>query len=196
MLNDDVRYCLTFINYWTNYEGTINGAINRILGEAIYNPISRVPPSDRVSQICDALASDETLREIGIPTNAAIWPEEKIRELLTQLIDWIEFYELSGVPKFQDISDLNDRLEDLRSFVQPLAETYTLPEAVKTFEEKVLPDLDDVNARIDALVLIRYVLRFETSKILPVLFTPEVTDATFREYLRNIAWKIEDAKRR
>jgi hypothetical protein len=42
-------------------------------------------------------------------------------------------------------------------------------------------------------VLIRYALRFDTNKIeIQSMVTPPVTDSVLREYLRNIAWIIED----
>jgi hypothetical protein len=196
MLSPKVYNCIALINYLgPMYEKTIDPAMGRVLGNYIYDPISRVSPMERASQIREALASDEKLSEIGVPTNRR-WSEEAFRDLLTQIVDRIEFYESSGVPKFQDVSKLTERhLKELGILVQPLAETSTLSDAIKTFEEKLLPNFHDFKNRYDAEVLIRYVLQFDTSKILPVFFTPEVADSMFREYLRNIAWKIEDAGR-
>jgi hypothetical protein len=194
MLKDEVRGCIAAINYWAWYEDTLDGAMNRVLGEYIYDTLSKKSPLERASQIREALASDEKLSRIGIPMTPR-WSEEESRALLKQLVDRIEYYESHGLPKFQDVNELTERLEELRILVQPLGETSTLSNAIKRFEEKVLPDLDGFKARMDTVVLIRYVLQFNTSKILPVFFTREVTDSTFREYLRNIAWKIEDAGR-
>ncbi len=193
---EDLHDCMANICFWAMYEKTIDRATDRILGKYIYDPISRVSPKERVRQIHEALASNEKLSEsdIGVPQDYR-WSEEAFRELLTQLVDRIEFYESNGLPKIQDVSKLTERLEKLRPLVQPLAETTTLSAAIKKFEEKVLPNLGDYNARMDTRELLRNVLWFDTSKILPVFFTPDVTDSTFREYLRNIAWKIEDARR-
>jgi hypothetical protein len=190
----ELRDCMAVINYWAWYEDTIDGAMNRVLGEFIYDTLSKVSPAERARQIREALASNEKLSRIGIPMTPR-WSEEETRDLLTKLVDQIQFYASSGQQKIRDISELTERLEELRPLVRPLAETSTLSDAIKTFEEKVLPDLDGYKDRMDARMLIRYVLWFDTSKILPEFFTPEVTDNTFREYLRNIAWKIEDAGR-
>jgi hypothetical protein len=196
MLKDEVCDCVANINYWAIYENTPDRAMVRILGKYIYDPITRVFPMERVRQIREALASSDMLSEIGLPPDLRKWSEEAFRDLLTQLVDRIEFYESSGLPKIQDDNELSERqLEELGTLVQPLAETSTLSDAIKTFEEKVLPDLDGYIARMNAEVLVRYVLWFDTGKILPIFFTPEVTDSTFREYLRNIAWKIKDAGR-
>jgi hypothetical protein len=196
MLTPEAKNCIALIIYMgPMYEKTIDRAMDRVLGQYIYDPIARVPPMERASLIREALASDERLSEITLPPDLHGWSEEEIRALLTQLVDRIEFYESSGLPKFQDVNKLTERqLGQLRILAQPLAETSTLSGAIKRFEEKVLPNLDDYKARMDAEVLIRYVLWFNTSKILPVFFTPEVADTTFREYLRNIAWIIEDHK--
>jgi hypothetical protein len=194
MLKDEVCDCMANINYWAMYEVTPDRAIVRILGKYIYDPIGRVFPMERVRQIREALASGCKLSEIGLPPDLRAWSEDAFRELLTQLVDRIEFYESSGLPKFQDLNNLSEgQLDELRILVQPLAEKSTSSDAVKCFEEKVLIDLDSYLARMNAEVLIRYVLWFDTSKILPMLFTTEVTDSAFREYLRNIAWKIKDS---
>jgi hypothetical protein len=197
MLKPEVHNCIANICYWAMYEKTLDRAMGRILGNFIYDPISRVSPMERASQIREALASNEKLSDsdIGVPPNRR-WSEEAFRDLLAQIVNRIEFYEPSGPPKFQDINKLTDRqLEELRALVQPLAMTSTLSDAIKTFEEKVLPDINDFKGRYDAELLIRHILWFDTSKILPMFFTSKVTDSTFREYLRNIAWKIEDAGR-
>jgi hypothetical protein len=194
MLKDEVRASIAAINYWAWYEDTLDGAMNRVLGEYIYDTLSKVSPIERAAQIREALASDEKLSRIGIPMSPR-WSEEENRALLNQLVDRIEFYEPGGPPRFQDINKLTDRLEKLRPLVQPLAETSTLSDAIKTFEKKVLPNLGGYNAHMDTRQLLRHVLWFDTSKILSEFFTPEVTDSMFREYLRNIAWKIEDAGR-
>jgi hypothetical protein len=194
MLKDEVRGCIAAINYWAWYEDTLDGAMNRVLGEYIYDTLSKKSPLERASQIREALESNEKLSRIGIPMTPR-WSEEESRALLNQLVDRIEFYEPGGPPRFQDINKLTERLEELRPLVQPLAETSTLSDAIKTFEEKVLPNLGNYKAHMDARQLLRYVLLFDTSKILPMFFTSKVTDSTFREYLRNIAWKIEDAGR-
>jgi hypothetical protein len=191
MLKDEVAECIANINWWTIYESTIDGAINRILGEYIYNPFSQVSGSVRVSQIREALASDETLNEIGVPDHAR-WPEEKLRKLLTQLAERVEYYELNGVPKRQDFSELFEKIEELRPLVQPLTKTSVLSEAIRLFEEEILPGLNNHFDRSNVYFLIRYVLFFDTSVLLPKFFTSEVTDTVFREYLRNIGWKIFD----
>jgi hypothetical protein len=197
MLKDEVCDCMANINYWAMYEVTPDRALVRILGKYIYDPIGRVFLLERVRQIREALASSCKLSEIGLPPDLRAWSEEAFRELLTQLVDRIEFYESSGPPKFQDVAHLSDRqLEELRILVQPLAAISTLPDAIRIFEEKVLLDLDGNIARMNAEVLIRYLLWFDTGKILPMFFTTEITDSTFREYLRNIAWKIKDSKGR
>jgi len=196
MLEDAVRDCMANINYWTMYEDAHDRVMDRVLGKYIYDPISRVPPMERANQIREALRSREKVSGIAVPTSLS-WSEEEFRELLSQLVDRIQYYESSGVPRFQEVNELREReLEELSILVQPLTETSTLSDAINIFEEKVLPDLDSFIARMDAEVLIRYLLWFDTSNILPVFFPPEVTDATFREYLRKIAWKIEDAIRR
>jgi len=196
MLKEEVSDCMANINYWVMYETTHDRALVRILGKYIYDPIGRVFPLERVRQIREALASSDKLSEIGLPPDLRTWPEESFRELLIQLVDRIEFYESSGLPKFQEVNELSERqLEELRILVQPLAVTSILSDAIKMFEEKVLPELDGYLGRMNAEVLIRYVLWFDTGKILPLFFTTEVTDSTFREYLRNIAWKIKDSAR-
>jgi hypothetical protein len=193
MLTPEIRYCIALINYFAMYEKTLDRRIDRILGSFIYDPISRVSPMELATQIREALASDEKLSELGVPPTRR-WSEEECRALLTQLVDRIEFYEASGLPKFQDISKLTERqLERLRILVQPLVETSTLSDAIKRFEEKVLPGMDDFKAHMDAEVLIRYILWFDTNQILSRV-TPQVTDSTFRDYLRNIAWIIQDHK--
>jgi hypothetical protein len=194
MLDPEVHYCIAIINYCAMHGKTINDKMNRILGEFIYDPLSKVSPLERVSQIREALASDEKLSQPGVtPTRRQ--SEEDCRALLTQLVDRIEFYESNGLPLFEDINKLTEKqLEELRILLQPLRETSTLSDAIKIFEEKVLPTLHSYKDSMDAVVLIRYLLWFDTSKILPLFFTPEVTDSTVREYLRNIAWKIEDAR--
>jgi hypothetical protein len=193
MLADDVKKCLAIINYLSNNENTIEGAINRILGEYIYDTIGRVSAKEILSSLRSALGSNEKLSVVGYPITAG-WSEEKFRELLSKLADRIESYESSGVPRWQDLSELIERIEKFRPLVQPLAETITLSDAIKRFEENVLPALDYMK-RMDAVTLIRFSLWFDTSKILPLLFTREVTDTIFREYLLNIAWKIEDARK-
>jgi hypothetical protein len=195
MLEDAVLDCMANINYWTMYEDSFDRVMNRVLSKYIYDPISRVPPMERANQIREALTSRERVSGIAVPPSLS-WSEEAFRELLTRLIDRIEFYESSGVPKFQDDNQLTERqLSKLNILVQPLAETSTLSDAVERFEEKVLPELDSFIGRMDAEVLIRYLLWFDTSNLLPVFFSPKVSDSTFREYLRKIAWKIEDAIR-
>jgi hypothetical protein len=195
MLTPEAKNCIALIIYLgPMYEKAIDRAMDRVLGQYIYDPIARVSPRERASLIREALASDERLSEITLPPDLHGWSEEEIRALLTQLVDRIEFYELSGLPKFQDTSELMERLEELRPLMQPLAETSILSDAIKRFEEKVLPNLGGYKAHMDTGQLLRYVLWFDTSKILPMFFTPEVTDSTFREYLRNIAWIIEDHK--
>jgi hypothetical protein len=195
MVKDDVRDCMAAINYWAWYEDTLDGAMNRVLGEHIFDPLSKVAPTERARQIREALASGEKLSRIGIPMPAR-WSEQETRNLLTKLVDQIKFYESSGQPKIRDVSELTESLDKLRYLVQPLTETSTLSDAIKTFEENLLPNLDGYKARSDAESLIQYVLWFDTSNLLPVLFTSEVNinDDTFREYLRNIAWMIEDAR--
>jgi hypothetical protein len=194
MLSPDVKYCIALINYFGMYEKSFDRATDRVLGGFIYDPISKVSPMERVGQIREALASNEMLSELGTtPTRRR--SEEECRALLTQLIDRIEFYEASGLPKFQDINKLTegDRLERLRILLQPLGEASTLSDAIKIFEAKVLPDLDGFKVLKDAVVLIRYALRFDTNKIeIQSMVTPPVTDSVLREYLRNIAWIIED----
>jgi hypothetical protein len=196
MLDPEIRCCIALINYSGMYEKTFDRAIDRILGEIIYDPISRVSPMERVGQIREALASDEILCERGTtPTRRR--SEEECRELLTKLVDRIEFYERSGLPWFKDINKLfeNDRQHKLRILLEPLSETSTLSDAIKRFEEKLLPDMDDFLVRHDTLVLIRYVLWFNTDKIeIQSMVTRPVTDSVLREYLRNIAWVIMDHK--
>lgn len=196
MLDDAVFDCMANINYWTMYEDSFERVMNRVLAKYIYDPISRVAPMERANQIREALTSRERVSGIAVPS-ALSWSEESFRELLTRLIDRIECYESSGVPKYLDDNQLTQRqLGKLHSLVRPLAETSTLSDAVRRFEEKVLPDLDTFLLRMDAEVLIRYLLWFDTSNLLPVFFSPEVADSTFREYLRKISWKIEDAIKR
>lgn len=194
MLSDEVLHCLTLIYYVGPMNATtIDPALDRILGRYIFEPLARVSPLENARMIREALASDEKLSEIGLGGLAPEWTEESIRELLTQLVARIEFYLSSGGPKNPDVSRLTESLDKLRPLVQPLAETSNLSDAIKRFEENLLPTFD-YSTSGNSRDLIRRVLRFDTSKILPALFTPEaashITDDTFREYLRNIGRKI------
>jgi hypothetical protein len=195
MLNDDVFMCILTINYMMAYEKSVDFAMDRILYSYIYDPISRVSPMGRVSQIREALASDEKLSEIGVAP-AHRRSEENCRALLVELADRIEAIGPSAPPEFQKVNDPSERqLEELRILVQPLAETSALSDAIKTFAEKVLPDLRGFVDCSNAEALIRYALRCDSNQ-LQSMVAPPVTDSALREYLRNIAWIIEDHARR
>jgi hypothetical protein len=194
MLDPEMHDCIANINYWAMYEKTIDRKMDRILGKFVYDPLSKVSPRERLNQILGALASEEKLNEIGMPLTHRRQSEEGCRELLTQLIDRIEFYESNGLPLFENINELaeGNHLEKLRILLQPLSETSTLSDAIKRFEEKVLPSLHSYINHGDAEMLIRYVLWFDTNKIeIQSMVTPPVTDAMLREYLRNIGWVIK-----
>lgn len=195
MLEDKVEDCIANINYWAMYEKTktLDRKINRIFGEFIYDPLSRVSPMERADQIREALASNEMLSEIGMPVPEHRQLEGDCRYMLGQLAERIEAVGPLS-PLFQDINRLTeDHQKRLRIFLEPLGETSTLSDAINRFEEKVLPGLDDFKVRMDAVSLIRYALWFDTDKIeIHSMVTKEVTDSVLREYLRNIAWKIMD----
>jgi hypothetical protein len=191
MLKPEVYDCIANINYWAMYEKTLDRKMNRILGIFIYDPISKVSPLERVTQIREALATNEKLNEIGMPVPHRRQSEEDCRYLLGQLAERIEGIGPSP-PLFQNINELIEkRLEKLRPLLQPLIETSSLFDAIKTFMEKVLPDLHDWKDFSDATMLIRYVLQFDTNQLQSTM-TPHVTDSILREYLRNIAWIIQD----
>jgi hypothetical protein len=196
MLKPEVNDCIANINYWAMYEKTLDRKINRVLGVFIYDPIGKVPPLERMSQIREALATNEKLNEIGMLVPHRRQSEEDCRYMLGQLTERIEAIGPSS-PLFQDINDVTENdLEQLRILLQPLGETSTLSDAIKRFEEKVLPNLEDFKDRIDVELLISHVLWFDTSKIqIQSIVTPPVSDSVLREYLRNIAWKIQDSRR-
>jgi hypothetical protein len=194
MLNDDVFMCILTINYSTTYVRNLDYATNRLLSTYIYDPISKVSPMERVSQIREALASDEKLSEIAVAPDSRR-SEEDCRALLAELADRIEALGPSAPPEFQKVHDpTEDYLEELHILVQPLAETSTLSDAIRTFVEKVLPGLHDHLDCSNAKVLIRYALLLDSNQLQP-LVTPPVTESVLREYLRNIAWLIEDKAR-
>jgi hypothetical protein len=192
MLDSEIYNCIANINYWAMYEKTLDRQMNRILGIFIYDPISKVSPLERVSQIREALATNEKLNEIGMPVPHRRQSEEDCRYLLGQLAERIEAIGASP-PLFQNINDLIEtRHEELRPLLQPLIEASSLSDAIKTFVEKVLPGLRDWKDFSDAEMLIRRVLRHDTNQLQSTV-TPHVTDSMLREYLRNIAWIIQDA---
>jgi hypothetical protein len=194
MLESKVYLFIAGLNYMTQFDRSLDGAMDRVLDMYIYNPRLGVSPMERVRQIREALASDEKLSEIVVPPELRR-SEETVRAFLSQLADRIEALGLSAPPKYQRPIELTEKiLEKLRFLLQPLAESSTLDIAIEQFVEKALPDLKSYHDLHDTEVFISYVLRHDTNEIRSVV-TPKTTDSMFREYLHNVALIIENQAR-
>jgi hypothetical protein len=190
MLSDEALASIGALIYLTSLDQIPNNAIDRALTRVVYDPLSRVTPAQRLAHIREALECSLNLSRVGPPVPHS---NDSLRAYLAELARRIE----QNAEKFAIVIDPKKKLptnveNDVIKLLGPLAAAKNPNDALDLLIDEIVSQWDYIKDFYDAEQLIRFALKSNVA-LSSLVQTPHSEDQV-RCYLRNAAWRIEEAR--